>query len=61
MVVAVNDESDSLESNKNRLLIDLPYDCQMNGCKWFLEREKKDLFNIFFSIARIISIRPNGY
>jgi hypothetical protein len=41
MVVAVNDESDSLESNKNRLLIDLPYDCQMNGCKWFLEREKK--------------------
>jgi hypothetical protein len=48
MVVAVNDESDSLESNKNGLLIDLPYDCQMNGCKWFLEREKKDLFNIFF-------------
>jgi hypothetical protein len=40
MVVAVKDEMDSLESNKTWLLVDLPHDCQMNGCKWFLEKKK---------------------
>ena len=40
MVVAVNDESDSLESNKTWFLVDLLHDCQINGCKWFLEKKK---------------------
>ena len=38
---AINDEMDSLESNKTWHLVDLPPGCKPIGCKWILKRKLK--------------------
>ena len=38
---AVNDEMDSLQSNKTWKLVDLPTGCKTIGCKWVLKRKLK--------------------
>jgi len=38
---AINDEMDSLESNKTWHLVDLPPGCKTIECKWFLKRKLK--------------------
>ena len=38
---AINDEMDSLESNRTWHLVDLPPRCKTIGCKWILKRKLK--------------------
>ncbi|CAL9003066.1 unnamed protein product, partial [Prunus brigantina] len=38
---AINDEMDSLESNKTWHLVDLPPGCKSIGCKWILKKKLK--------------------
>ena len=38
---AINDEMDSLESNKTWHLVDLPPGCKPIGCKWILKKKLK--------------------
>ncbi|MCH80615.1 retrotransposon protein putative Ty1-copia sub-class, partial [Trifolium medium] len=38
---AINDEMDSLESNKTWHLVDLPPGCKLIGCKWILKKKLK--------------------
>ena len=38
---AINDEMDSLESNRTWHLVDLPHGCKAIGCKWVLREKLK--------------------
>ena len=38
---AINDEMDSLESNRTWHLVDLPPGCKATGCKWMLRKKLK--------------------
>ena len=52
---AVNDEMDSLISNKTWKLVDLPLDCKTIGCKWVLRKKLKPDGTIDKFKARLVA------
>ena len=52
---AINDEMDSLESNKTWHLVDLPPGCKSIGCKWVLKKKLKPDGTIDKYKARLVA------
>ena len=52
----MNDEMDSLQSNKTWKLVDLPTGCKTIGCKWVLKRKLKADGSIEKYKARLVAI-----
>ena len=52
---AINDEMDSLESNKTWHLVDLPPSCKTIGCKWILKKKLKPDGSIEKYKARLVA------
>ncbi|CAL9017449.1 unnamed protein product, partial [Prunus brigantina] len=52
---AINDEMDSLESNKTWHLVDLPPGCKTIGCKWILKKKLKPDGSIEKYKARLVA------
>ncbi|GAU11010.1 hypothetical protein TSUD_113030 [Trifolium subterraneum] len=52
---AINDEMDSLESNKTWHLVDLPPGCKPIGCKWILKKKLKPDGTVEKYKARLIA------
>ncbi|KAA0026213.1 putative Polyprotein [Cucumis melo var. makuwa] len=52
---AINDEMDSLESNRTWHLLDLPLGCKAIGCKWVLRKKLKPDGSVDKYKARLVA------